>query len=39
MLRHASQIKKRTIELPFVEYLETAKKKALGVSFFEFVKQ
>ena len=39
MLRHASQILKKTVELPFAEYLETAKKKALGVSFFEFVKQ
>lgn len=37
LLRHASQIRGRVVELPFAEYLETAKKKALGVSFFEFV--
>lgn len=38
MFRHASQIKKQVIEQPLQEYLEeNAKKKALGISLFEFI--
>jgi len=35
-LRHASQIHKRTVELPLTEYLTSVKKKFLGITLFEF---